>query len=1231
MENAFTGTDRFELRRELGSGGFGVVYEAFDREQGLPVALKTVRSLEPDAVRSFKREFRALTDFVHPNLVSLYELFSAGDQWFFTMELVDGVDFMSYVRPGFRAGADETLNISIISDDLYGSTASQGSASGMVAVEPDIRGELSLDRLRAAIEQIVVAVGAMHESHILHRDLKPSNILVDAADRLVVLDFGLAAELAARRHGRQRVRIGTPAYMAPEVAAGIETTPACDWYAVGCLLYEALTGRVPFLGTPRQILAAKRMQPARDVRELASDAPDDLAELCMALLRTEPSHRPTLMAVRKALGIRAGATGRSRFVGRQDELAALESHITHVLPGAPRAVVVTGPSGMGKSVLVDQFVADIRDDVDVRVFSGRCYERESVPFKALDELVDDVAAHVGSLSAADRARLQPEYDAALMRVFPSFEGMFERTSPLRLEAGELRRRAGLALRELLSSLTEDAFVVLSIDDVQWGDADSAAMLVDLFQPPDAPGVFVLATLRPEGRNSPVPEAIEELARMGVATGEVEVGPLSEEVARNMLAGRVPEALMPTVLSEARGTPFLLDALARHVHEVRGREGAATATDGISVAGIVRSRMEGLPDAAQRLLEIIAVAGRPLSREILRDAAQLRGDHAAVSHLVRSHLVRSMGMPGNERVVTYHDRVRETVVEDLADTTSIHRSLAEAMDARGYDAERRYVHHREAGNRELARDLAVEAAENAADGLAFAHAAGLYEEAMALGATGWDVHEARARALVAAGRPFDAAEAYLRASELRVDGQGDGDAELDRIELHRQAAEQFLAGGHTDRGVAEMRRVLEVFGLSLAASPNTALARFLWNRSRLWFRGLKYTLRDDVPRAELLEVDTLWSVSSGLSIIDTIRATDFQVRHLIRALEVGEPWRICRALALEGGFAVTESPKNFDKSEKILNDAHAIAVTLDRPHGRAIVELQRGIRNFLVSRWPDCCEALERAETLLRECRDVTWELSQHITFYVDALSLRGDWGRLRRIVGPRLTEAKQNGNLQLTHYLQYAQAVFVRIAEDDPDSGLAAMEATFRERSQHGYTYVDWWRSMGLSLLHGYKGDSQRAWEVWEADWPALNSSLLLRVDVMNVPARYHRARLALACHRDRGDGAMLTLARKEAGILGRSASSWGPALARFVEGLVYQHRGRSDDALAALVDAENRLLEIDMRLHAFSARFRRGQWTRDVGLTASAQAELSALGIADPERFVDLFAPAEGSTVKGR
>jgi eukaryotic-like serine/threonine-protein kinase len=98
-QQTFRGNDRFQVRQRLGEGGMGVVYRAYDAELDSEVALKTLRALDAGAIYRFKREFRALADISHPNLVSLHELVSSEGAWFFTMELVPGIDFLSWVRP----------------------------------------------------------------------------------------------------------------------------------------------------------------------------------------------------------------------------------------------------------------------------------------------------------------------------------------------------------------------------------------------------------------------------------------------------------------------------------------------------------------------------------------------------------------------------------------------------------------------------------------------------------------------------------------------------------------------------------------------------------------------------------------------------------------------------------------------------------------------------------------------------------------------------------------------------------------------------------------------------------------------------------------------------------------------------------------------------------------------------------------------------------------------------
>src|SRR5215468_8031083 len=99
---AFRGTSRFELIRRLGAGGAGEVYEAFDREQGARIALKVLHSMRADSLLRFKNEFRSMQDLRHPNLIGLGELIETEGRWLFTMELVEGVDFLSWVRPRMR-------------------------------------------------------------------------------------------------------------------------------------------------------------------------------------------------------------------------------------------------------------------------------------------------------------------------------------------------------------------------------------------------------------------------------------------------------------------------------------------------------------------------------------------------------------------------------------------------------------------------------------------------------------------------------------------------------------------------------------------------------------------------------------------------------------------------------------------------------------------------------------------------------------------------------------------------------------------------------------------------------------------------------------------------------------------------------------------------------------------------------------------------------------------------
>jgi serine/threonine protein kinase len=319
----FKGSERFAVQRKLGSGAFGTVYQVWDRDQQVTLAAKVLHSRKPDILFRFKREFRRLIDIRHPNLVRLYELFSADEQWFFTMELVDGNNFLESVR-----------------------------ASGIC----------DFDRLRSTLAQLVDGVQALHRAKLVHRDLKPANALVTTSGRVVILDFGLVREFHAEMVEQSQTLIaGTPAYMAPEQVLEGFVNEASDWYSIGVMLFQALTGKLP---NPESIVERALQTSgvlAPEPHSIDPTIPEDLNELCRLLLQTAPKDRPDPSVMLRLIGAPSAtplvhaADARNdtdQFVGRSEQLKQLESAFSETQEGHFNVVLLHGRSGIGKTALV---------------------------------------------------------------------------------------------------------------------------------------------------------------------------------------------------------------------------------------------------------------------------------------------------------------------------------------------------------------------------------------------------------------------------------------------------------------------------------------------------------------------------------------------------------------------------------------------------------------------------------------------------------------------------------------------------------------------------------------------------------------------------------------------------------------------------------------------------------------------------------------------------------------
>src|SRR5262245_50104793 len=272
---AFAGTNRYQVVKLLGHGGMGTVYEAIDHERRTRVALKTMQTVDAHRLVRFKREFRALQGLEHPNLVQLFDLVVDDGRWFFTMELTPGTSFVTYVRGSHIAPLPDPDPTDVDAPE----------------VRPARGGPYDEARLRAALAQLVDGVAYLHAAGKVHRDLKPSNVLVMRTGRVVILDFGLVAEAGAERNPESGIA-GTAAYMAPEQAQGMAVGPAADWFALGVMLFEALTGTRPFYGTLLEVLQAKELGQVANAN-LLDRCPLDLADLTRALLLPRPAERPS--------------------------------------------------------------------------------------------------------------------------------------------------------------------------------------------------------------------------------------------------------------------------------------------------------------------------------------------------------------------------------------------------------------------------------------------------------------------------------------------------------------------------------------------------------------------------------------------------------------------------------------------------------------------------------------------------------------------------------------------------------------------------------------------------------------------------------------------------------------------------------------------------------------------------------------------------------------------------
>ncbi len=1084
---------RFRLEAELGAGGMGRVYRAVDTRSGQEVALKELFELDPTSVYRLKREFRRMADISHKNLVSLYELCEDNGQWFFTMELLDG-------------------------RNLY---------EAMQAARGD------LDVLRELLRQLTRGVHALHQAGKIHRDLKPYNALVTSELRVVLLDFGLVDEIDHKTLFGERGMIeGTPLYMAPEQAAGQFPMPASDWYAVGVILFEALTGRVPFEEDP---INDKLCVDAPRLSSLLPNIPHDLDDLVAGLLRRVPTERPGAAEIfrwcapDRVLTVSRRNLLATELIERQEAMAALYDTFDQVLRGSPACIDLVGPAGIGKTALIRRFKAEVVETGGL-ILEGQCSQRESVPFRAFDGLVDAVTGYLCSLPAAECETMCRDIGGklyALTQIFTvlaRIESIAQQTTTSIPEPREGRRQAFQGLKVLLHRIAERRPTVIVLDNLQWGDLDSASLLNHILASPGVPpALFVTAYRRSD---TPILQQValqRALSTPPYLWREVELAALSFEASVE-LAGRITSRdssrdtarrtgrkrtpntrIAQQIARESAGNPAMILALVEE-SERSGRAGLSPPGEGDLLRRLVRSRLARVDDEAREVFGRIVVADSVLPMALLQATGAWQGDLLALLAQLRSQGLVQLAEEGEVQGMALPDEQIQQASLAILDPELIRRSHGDLATAyivtntAGPEKIARHLHA--AGRDDAAADHAREGALAALKALAFDRAAELYGLALACKPDQWFTQRERAQALVLAGRGVEAAPLFLAAAKNSPPNAA--------ADLERKAAEHYFNYGHLERGSEILRTLLESAEVQVPQQIREVRGQLAEMSARLVRRGYAFVERSDyeLSRKVLDRIDLCWVAGKGLMLNDPSRSSFFLVRCALLALDAGEPQRIAKSLALCG---LSHSGGNQAVGTAMLDASLQLAQRIRDHYAIGLATLCKGILARNQGHWRTALTEIDFGVQYLRDhCPGRVWEGGLGQASTMAALEAMGELRIMSERSESLYQRAQAIGDVHSSRIAAIYSALTL-VAAGKPKQARSRIRDALAQWPRDGFHVQDLHALKIGVYCDLYERRPLDAWQRVQNVWTVLVASDFLDIASRRAEAFLLRARAALA------------------------------------------------------------------------------------------------------------------------
>ncbi len=977
----------------------GVVYRAHHEGTQTPAAVKTVRLRNESCLRSIRREVHTLAELRHPGVVRIVaQGIDRGLPWY-AMELLEGETLASYHRR------------------VWGPHAERRQA-----------GAGRLTEALTLVRHVCEPLAFLHGEGVVHADLKPQNVFLRPDGRPVLVDFGVSRRVGSS--GREVPDLpapgGTPDYMAPHHVTGDLLEARDDLYALGCILYEMVAGRPPFIGNSAvdvawQHLRARAVPPS----SLVNGVPAALDRLVLSLLEKQPRDRPghadDVGEALEDLGAareeehrekRRAYVYRPSLVGRDVPLGQLMKLVERLRRGQGAVALIAGESGIGKTYLALE-VSRRAANSCAQVLNGSCLPAGALgpagggiplhPFRQSLLAVVDRCASEGSAATDRLLRDRAKVLAAIEPAMAQLPGVPAHPDPPALSGSAGRDRLLACVAETICAFARDQPLVLVLDDLQWADELTRRLLgllaADVVT--RAP-VLVLATYRTDEAGLSLSDMLGQPHVHVVRIGRLDKRSLGSLVGDMLAVDDPPDAFVQFLARQSEGNPFFVAEYLRTAvaegtirrlggHSLAIGGGAEASADALqalpfpaTLREVIARRLSGLTPQSQRRAELAAVFGREFDLEILDAAGGV--DDSSMAELLSRQVVEQV----REGALRFaHDKLREIAYERITPELrgALHLAAAEAIVSVRHGRPDFAATSGVLAHHYLAAGRTAEAVDHLDKAGVYALSVGAYREAIGF---------------------FEQC--------LKLAGSDGGESNAIRfVRWRRQLSDAYTGVGNLAARAAEAQKAIAAAGGTVRVPLFIAVPRAL---AQLIVQALRARLlRHSAARRSKARRDLYLELARAHRHIAVVHYFQNEalpvVVRLIDAVEHAE--RAGPSPELAGAYSEIGGCFGFAgfnaAAERYLRRAIQVAQEIDDPSALGYAHMLNSLYSVSVGHWHDVRSSADECQSICERIGDhVNWANAQVVRFWMH--HYLGETEQSAEAVHLLLARAQKIGNAQ---------------------------------------------------------------------------------------------------------------------------------------------------------------------------------------------------------------------------